>query len=100
VQQARAALSQQLRKQRADVHILELPAADGVNGPDDYIGTCGDEALCNIIDGAEAGAAILSKVETFIRRYVIAMDAEIILIAVWVLHTYPVLSPRRPFGRQ
>jgi hypothetical protein len=88
VQQARAALAQQLRKQRADICILELPAADGVNGPDDYIAACGDEAMANLFASVEAGAAVLSEVESFLRRYVAATDAEIILISAWVVHTH------------
>src|ERR1019366_4961970 len=88
VQQARAALAQQLRKQKADVRILELPATDGVNGPDDYVAVCGDEAMANLFTTAEGGTAILNQVKAFIRRYVVATDAEITLMSVWVLHTY------------
>lgn len=94
VQMARSALAQQLRKQRADVRILELPAAAGVNGPDDYIGASGDEAMANLFASAETGAAILSEVEAFIRRYVVASDAEIVLIATWVIHTHVIEAAR------
>ena len=52
VQQARAALVRQLRKQGADVAILDLPANDGINGPDDYIGVTGDEAMTQLFDAA------------------------------------------------
>jgi len=88
VQQARAALAQQLRKQGADVRILELPAADGVNGPDDYIAACGDEAMSSLFARSEGGAALLAEVESFIRRYIVATDAEIILITIWAIHTH------------
>ena len=45
VQQARRALRVQVIKQGAEVSIAELPATEGVNGPDDYIGTAGDDAM-------------------------------------------------------
>src|SRR5262249_55665831 len=34
----------------ADVHVLDLPAVEGVNGPDDYIGLCGDDAMVRLLD--------------------------------------------------
>ena len=51
VQAAGAALVRQLRKQGAYVTTLDLPASDGVNGPDDYIGAYGDEPMASIVDG-------------------------------------------------
>jgi predicted P-loop ATPase len=50
VEAARNSLSRQLLKQNADVHVLGLPTVDGVNGPDDYIGLCGDEAMSKLLD--------------------------------------------------
>ena len=47
---ARKALVRQLLKQMADVHVLDLPGIGGVNGPDDYIGLCGDDAMCKLLD--------------------------------------------------
>src|SRR5262249_6073978 len=46
VQAARSALVRQLRKQGADVTVLNLPASKNGkewNGPDDYVATCGDQ---------------------------------------------------------
>jgi Domain of unknown function (DUF3854) len=52
VQQAQRALRLQLTKQGADVSIGTLPATEGVNGPDDYIGVAGDDAMAGILDAA------------------------------------------------
>src|SRR6266852_3239449 len=43
VQQGRRELIRALRKMKADVHVLNLPAYETVNGPDDLIGLKGDE---------------------------------------------------------
>jgi hypothetical protein len=68
VQQARRALQIQLIKQGADVSIAELPATEGVNGPDDFIGTAGDaamlaiiEAACTKNDGEHMGGQMMAK---------------------------------------
>jgi predicted P-loop ATPase len=50
VQAARAALVRQLRKQNADVHILDLPTGDGINGPDDFIAVRGDQAMRTVLE--------------------------------------------------
>jgi hypothetical protein len=94
VQAARAALAQQLRKQRAEVRVLELPVIDGVNGPDDFIAAKGDAAMCEVFDAAEGGAALLDEIEKFVRRFVVATQAEIVLIALWVLHTHMIDAAR------
>jgi hypothetical protein len=52
VQQARRALHIQLIKQGAEVSVAELPATRGVNGPDDYIGMAGDDAMAAVLDAA------------------------------------------------
>jgi hypothetical protein len=51
VQAARQALVRQLRKLKADVHVLDLPLLDGVNGPDDFLALKGDEAMKALLDG-------------------------------------------------
>src|SRR5271165_1087029 len=43
VQRAQSALVRELVKRNSEVLICALPAVDGVNGPDDFIGVCGDE---------------------------------------------------------
>jgi len=50
VQRARAALVRQLRKQRAQVQVLDLPAGPGINGPDDFLAIRGDDELIRIIE--------------------------------------------------
>jgi hypothetical protein len=52
VQQARRALHLHLANQGADVSIAELPVTDGINGPDDYIGIAGDDAMAAVLDAA------------------------------------------------
>jgi uncharacterized protein (DUF927 family) len=56
VQQARAALVRELKKRNSQVLLCNLPTVDAVNGPDDYIAVCGDEAMTKIF--ADASAAI------------------------------------------
>jgi hypothetical protein len=87
VQAARAALVRKLRKQDADVTVLDLPAGEGVNGPDDFIAVKGDEAMLGILQGAESGAAILDDLETFLRRFVVMSEAQFIATALWCVHT-------------
>jgi len=52
VRQARRALRAQLIRQGAQVSIANLPAAEGVNGPDDFIGIAGDDAMAAVLDAA------------------------------------------------
>jgi predicted P-loop ATPase len=47
---ARRELARALGKKGADVRILDLPVSDGVNGPDDYIGVMGDDALLQLFN--------------------------------------------------
>jgi hypothetical protein len=88
VQAARAALVRQLRKQQADVHVLDLPVGDGVNGPDDYIGILGDGAMEQLFDGVAEGARVLDDVAGFIRRFVSLSPEQAFVVALWVLHTH------------
>lgn len=85
---ARDRLVRQLRKQGADVHVLDLPAGDGVNGPDDYIGVMGDDAMTQLFEGTAEGAKILDDVRNFVRRFVVLSTAQSTVIALWVAHTY------------
>jgi hypothetical protein len=52
VQAARKALAKELQKRGCTVKICALPQVKGVNGPDDYIGVAGDDAMRAVIDGA------------------------------------------------
>jgi hypothetical protein len=53
VQQARGALVRQLHSRGADVQVLNLPTREGINGPDDYIGLHGDEAMATVLGSSE-----------------------------------------------
>jgi uncharacterized protein (DUF927 family) len=57
VQQARAALIRELKKRGSEVLVCNLPTLDGVNGPDDYIAVCGDEAMTEVFAAARAAIA-------------------------------------------
>ena len=57
VQAARNALVRRLLKQKADVNVLDLPALDGVNGLDDYVGRYGDDAMAKLLDAATSKVA-------------------------------------------
>lgn len=85
---ARGDLVLQLRKQGADVHTLDLPASEGINGPDDYIGVMGDDAMTQLFQGATEGAKILDDVQSFVSRFVILSPVQSAAIALWAAHTY------------
>lgn len=53
VQQARAALTRELKKRSSEVFLCNLLSLDGVNGPDDYIAVCGDEAIQQVLETAQ-----------------------------------------------
>ena len=53
VQAARYALARELSKRNCTVGLCNLPEASGVNGPDDYIAICGDEAMKVVFEEAE-----------------------------------------------
>jgi putative DNA primase/helicase len=53
VQKARSALVRQLKKRKATVELRELPMAEGVNGPDDFLAVMGDDAMAQLLDGPE-----------------------------------------------
>lgn len=53
VQQARNTLVGVIQKQKAQVHVLNLPRVRDVNGPDDYIAIRGDAALAKLVDSAK-----------------------------------------------
>jgi predicted P-loop ATPase len=47
---ARRELAKALGKKGADVRILNLPASEGINGPDDFVGAMGDAALLELFN--------------------------------------------------
>jgi hypothetical protein len=52
IQQARRALTKELSRRGARVLIAEVPAIEGVNGPDDLIAVFGDDAMLRVLDSA------------------------------------------------
>ena len=56
VEIARRELVRQLRRQKAEVHVLDLPYSRDINGPDDYLAVKGDEALTVVFDGSAGNA--------------------------------------------
>ena len=46
----------ELRKRNCETLVCDLPAVDGVNGPDDYIAVCGDDAMAQVFANAEGEA--------------------------------------------
>ena len=50
VQAARRPRQGELTARGADVHLVDIPAEPGVNGPDDYIGRHGAEAFFALLD--------------------------------------------------
>ena len=57
VQAARRALTAELAKRGARVRLLDLPADQDVNGPDDYIGKHGVHAFFALVDSATPATA-------------------------------------------
>jgi len=64
VKKARMALVKQLKKQKAKVKVLDLPVADGVNGPDDYIALHDDQAMLAVIEGKASRTKTASDTES------------------------------------
>ena len=58
VQAARNALAKELLKRGCTVRLCNLPEIPNVNGPDDYIEACGDEAMTVIFAAAVDSAAL------------------------------------------
>jgi Domain of unknown function (DUF3854) len=88
VQAARRDLARAVRKIGGFVHILDLPARENVNGPDDFIGIYGDHEMLRILEGADSGAELLGAVESFLRRFVVMSDSQFISTALWICHTH------------
>src|SRR4030095_14133238 len=49
---ARRDFAVELKRRGARVRMADVPAEPGVNGPDDYVGRIGDEALWGLLDNA------------------------------------------------
>ena len=58
VQAARNALAKELLKRGCTVRLCSLPEIPNVNGPDDYIEACGDEAMTAIFTAAVDAADV------------------------------------------
>lgn len=57
VRWARRTLAQELTARGANILIAEVPAIEGINGPDDLIAVSGDEAMLGVLDSARPFAA-------------------------------------------
>jgi uncharacterized protein (DUF927 family) len=57
VQAARNALVRELVKRGCTVRLCHLPIEPGINGPDDYVGAHGDEALARVLDNSRPTVA-------------------------------------------
>jgi len=56
VRQAQRALVAELRKRQCEALVCDLPEVVSVNGPDDYIARCGDEAMAQVYVNAHRAA--------------------------------------------
>jgi hypothetical protein len=54
VRRAQAALVDELRRRHCEILLCSLPIVDEVNGPDDCIAVCGDDAMAKVFTDAEA----------------------------------------------
>jgi hypothetical protein len=94
--------------------VCDLPVVEGVNGPDDYIGVCGDDAMAEVFVSsyspadksvgssapkptappltAEEASALTGKllqlVYDWVTKYVVVTTEQAAILSVWVLHTY------------
>jgi len=57
VQAARNALVRELVRRGCAVRLCHLPEEAGINGPDDYVGARGDDALAKVLDNARSTVA-------------------------------------------
>jgi putative DNA primase/helicase len=48
----------ELQKRKCEILLCDLPEMDGVNGPDDYIAVCGDEAMAQVLDNTHNEADV------------------------------------------
>ena len=106
---ARSALCIDLRKRKCEVLIADLTLVDGVNGPDDYIGVCGDAAMAKVFAAAhppqkeiatpvlspftaeEAAASTSGLLDTLIQwilTYVVVKIEQAEIMAAWIMHSY------------
>jgi Domain of unknown function (DUF3854) len=72
VQRARAALVRELCKRKCEVMVCNLPAAEGVNGPDDFIAVCGDEAMKKVFAEARSRGAVAAHCDYRDERFEIS----------------------------
>ena len=118
VKAAQHALAAELVSRGAKPRLAELPTEEGVNGPDDYVGTHGDVALFTVIDGATPpdpskrkkakakqgrevvledpepwpdpvdGVALVDGIAEVFSRYLALPPHASTALALWVLHAY------------
>lgn len=82
VSAARRKLAAALRKIKADVRLLNLPALEGVNGPDDFIGIKGDQALLDLLAAGPTVTPLLTEGD-LAWRFVELYEKDSLYIAAW-----------------
>ena len=88
MQAARTALVRQLLRQGAAVTVLDLPAGDGWNGPDDYISVCGDEAMARVFDDTGQGASLLQETEHLFAEFLVLPKGGYFVLALFSIATH------------
>ena len=118
VQSARGALAAELTGRGGKVRIAELPTEDGVNGPDDFLGKHGDQALFGLVDAAKPaakgwrrppqsrqgrevvfeepepwpepvdGPKLVEGIVTVFEKYIALPKGASTALALWVLHAF------------
>ena len=82
VSAARRELAAALRKIKADVRLLDLPASEGVNGPDDFIAIEGDQALLDLLAAGLTVTPLLTEGDLAL-RFVELYEKDSRYVAVW-----------------
>jgi len=88
VRRARRELAAALSGIGSQIQILDLPSVDGCNGPDDFVGRQGDQALANLFDSQLVGAAVLADVEKFISKFMVMTESQRVAVTLWAAHTH------------
>jgi Family of unknown function (DUF5906)/Domain of unknown function (DUF3854) len=87
VQESELRLVAELRKRDCEVYVARVPAASGLNGPDDLIAIRGDKELSRIL----AEAKVADSLEAFNDEFAFVRDA----CAIVALRSMNVLTPER-----
>lgn len=85
VRQAQRALVAELQKRNCEALLCNLPEVDGVNGPDDYIAVCGDEAMARVLANAHREADLPAEFsdDALALRFTAQHGSELRYTAAW-----------------